>query len=92
MTGKQSAVMWLGILLIVVRLFTTSQWPNLKTGFQTVTPGGGGEVQAGSGFSLPGTAATVFSDAANLANAGVHALKGAPVTQKGRKPLPPLGH
>lgn len=26
MTGKQSAVMWLGLLLVITRLFTTGQW------------------------------------------------------------------
>jgi hypothetical protein len=29
-TGQQSAVLWMGFLLIIVRLFTTSQWPELK--------------------------------------------------------------
>jgi hypothetical protein len=29
MTGKQNAVMWLGLLLIAVRLFTTGQWSQL---------------------------------------------------------------
>lgn len=29
MTGKQEAVMWAGLLLIAVRLFTTSQWKDL---------------------------------------------------------------
>jgi hypothetical protein len=26
MTGKQAAVMWLGLILIMLRLFTTDQW------------------------------------------------------------------
>jgi hypothetical protein len=34
MTGKQHAVMWLGLLLIVFRLFTSSQWMALKSIFQ----------------------------------------------------------
>jgi hypothetical protein len=29
MTGKQNAVMWLGLLLIAVRMFTTGQWSQL---------------------------------------------------------------
>lgn len=29
MTGKQHAVLWLGLSLIVVRLFTTDQWSAL---------------------------------------------------------------
>jgi hypothetical protein len=35
MTGKQSAVLWLGLLLIVVRLFTTNQWSSFKTTITT---------------------------------------------------------
>lgn len=31
MNGKQSAVLWLGLTLIVVRLFTTSQWKQIWT-------------------------------------------------------------
>lgn len=29
MTGKQSAVMWMGLTLILLRLFTTSQWKDI---------------------------------------------------------------
>lgn len=29
MTGKQSAVLWSGVLLIILRLTTTGQWPVL---------------------------------------------------------------
>lgn len=35
MNGKQHAVMWLGLLLIVLRLFTSVQWTELKAVFQT---------------------------------------------------------
>jgi hypothetical protein len=42
MSGTQHAVMWMGILLIVLRLFTTTQWPNLKAVFQE----GAGQGQA----------------------------------------------
>jgi len=29
MTGKQTAVLWSGLILIIVRLFTTGQWSAL---------------------------------------------------------------
>lgn len=29
MTKKQQAVMWMGLLLIILRLFTTSQWKSI---------------------------------------------------------------
>lgn len=55
MTGKQQTVMWLGLLLIVVRLFTTNQWSALwgtvKTGGN---PGGVLVGSAASGVTLPG--------------------------------------
>lgn len=35
MTSQQSIVMWLGITLIITRLFTTSQWSNI---WNTVSP------------------------------------------------------
>lgn len=35
MTGKQNAVMWLGLLLIAVRLFTTDQWSSLWSAVDT---------------------------------------------------------
>lgn len=80
MTGKQSAVMWLGLLLIVLRLFTTTQWPNLKLGFQTVTQGSSGLLSSGSGFSLPGAAAIegLASSAVNAAGAPLRALNSQP--------------
>lgn len=40
MSGKQSAVLWLGLLLIVVRLFTTNQWSNLWGTVGTKVPSG----------------------------------------------------
>lgn len=30
MSGTQAGVMWMGLLLIVFRLFTTQQWADLK--------------------------------------------------------------
>lgn len=43
MTGKQEAVMWLGLTLIVVRLFTTSQWHDIwATILKGASKGGGG--------------------------------------------------
>lgn len=32
MTGKQNAVMWMGLMLILIRLFTTGQWSAIWTG------------------------------------------------------------
>lgn len=29
MTGKQHAVMWLGLLLIITRMFTSNQWGSI---------------------------------------------------------------
>jgi hypothetical protein len=55
MTGKQTAVMWLGLLLVAVRLFTTDQWDALwgtvKTGSK---PGGVLVGSTASGVTLPG--------------------------------------
>lgn len=38
MNGKQNAVMWMGLTLIVVRLFTTSQWHDI---WSTILKGAG---------------------------------------------------
>jgi hypothetical protein len=55
MTGKQTAVMWLGLLLIAVRLFTTDQWESL---WGTVKTGGNpGGVSVNSGSSNPASGA-----------------------------------
>lgn len=64
MTGKQSAVMWLGIVLIFTRLFTTSQWSsiwaeilNRKSTRTAKIPGGPaiiGRVPSGLGGALGG--------------------------------------
>lgn len=32
MNGKQNAVMWMGLTLILVRLFTTGQWKDIWSG------------------------------------------------------------
>jgi hypothetical protein len=64
MTGKQSAVLWLGLALIITRLFTTNQWSELWSAFGVKAPsafssspaqakegsgGAGGEGSSGSG-------------------------------------------
>ena len=85
--------MWLGLLLIVLRLFTTSQWDTLKASFQAVTSEGltpvtnsdAGLLQAGEGFSLPGSAA-IPGIAADITQA-LHL--GTSGSNKGRKPIPP---
>ncbi len=48
MTGKQQAVMWMGLTLIVLRLFTTSQWKDI---WGTILKGGGGS-SSGGGFDF----------------------------------------
>jgi hypothetical protein len=52
-SSKQHAVLWLGMLLIIVRLFTTNQWSTLWKTVTTpsglVTPGGGVGSGAASG-------------------------------------------
>jgi hypothetical protein len=44
MTGKQSGVLWLGLLLIITRLFTSDQWSDLWSTFGTASTGAGGKV------------------------------------------------
>ena len=48
MTGKQSAVMWMGLTLIALRLFTTNQWKEI---WGTILKGGGGSSSSG-GFDF----------------------------------------
>ena len=48
MTGKQQAVMWLGLTLILTRLFTTNQWKDI---WATILKGNSGS----SGVKIPGT-------------------------------------
>jgi hypothetical protein len=37
MTGKQTAVLWLGLLLIITRMLTTSQWSEIWGSLSTRT-------------------------------------------------------
>ena len=47
MTGKQQAVMWMGLTLIILRLFTTNQWKDI---WKTILKGsGGGSSSSGGG-------------------------------------------
>lgn len=46
MNGKQQAVMWMGLTLIALRLFTTSQWKDI---WNTILKGGGGSSSKGGG-------------------------------------------
>jgi hypothetical protein len=60
LSGNGHAVLWLGILLIGVRLFTTDQWSaiwNVLTNGQPVTfsGGGGGSVSGAAKTAFPGT-------------------------------------
>lgn len=56
MTGQQHAVMWMGLLLIVLRLFTTNQWATLKATFQSgegkSSPGSSSGSSGGGGINL----------------------------------------
>jgi hypothetical protein len=61
MTGKQSAVFWLGLLLITVRLFTTNQWKELwsvvgQKAAPTLTSGTAADVPGGPLNPLPSSA------------------------------------
>jgi hypothetical protein len=38
MTGKQNAVMWMGLMLVLLRLFTTGQWSAIWS--KTILNGG----------------------------------------------------
>jgi hypothetical protein len=51
MTGQQHAVMWMGLLLIVLRMFTTTQWESLKA----VLGAGAASPTGSSGNSTPGS-------------------------------------
>jgi len=46
MNGKQQAVMWMGLTLIILRLFTTSQWKDI---WGTILKGSGGKSSSGGG-------------------------------------------
>jgi hypothetical protein len=79
MTRQQNGVMWAGLLLIVLRLFTTVQWDTLKAAFQTVTPGTSTAQSAGSNIGLPGV--TVLSAPITPPKAPVHPTR-APMPRK----------
>jgi hypothetical protein len=65
MTGKQSAVMWLGLLLIVLRLFTTGQWSALWDVVNNGESGTGGPPALGNiGAAIGKTAKTAGTQAA----------------------------
>jgi hypothetical protein len=58
MTGKQSAVMWLGFLLIIARLFTTDMWSELWGtigGKRTASTGPSGEEGSGGAITISTT-------------------------------------
>jgi hypothetical protein len=54
MTGKQSAVLWLGLLLVIVRLFTTKQWSDLWGAFGSSNSNSSATLPKGSGFGPGG--------------------------------------
>lgn len=62
MNGKQTTVMWLGLLLIAARLFTTGQWGDLWSVFgsgsaKTAAPSTGSSNPASGAPNAPGSPA-----------------------------------
>lgn len=61
MNGKQTTVMWLGLLLIAMRLFTTGQWGNLwsvfGSGTKSAAPNTGSSNPASGAPNAPGSPA-----------------------------------
>lgn len=65
MTGKQQAVLWLGLTLVGLRFFTNGQfkaiWQTVTTGTQSIPntgSGGGGSGQGGGGKATTQQAST----------------------------------
>lgn len=53
MTGKQQAVMWMALTLVILRLFTSNQWKDI---WNTVLKGSGsslGGSSGGGGLTIP---------------------------------------
>ena len=66
MTGKQKAVLWLGILLIITRLFTTGQWSAIWTALSNPGGGSGGQyIGSSKGVLGPGGARPLAQHTAN---------------------------
>lgn len=67
MSGKQHAVMWLGIVLIIVRLFTTNQWSILWSTFTTnPNPGGPGNTPSNNMGSIPSKIGNALQNVAGI--------------------------
>lgn len=49
MTGQQQLVMWLGIALILTRLFTTGQWSKIWDTVSPAPPAGSSSTKGGIG-------------------------------------------
>ena len=62
MTGKQNAVMWLGLLLVTVRLFTTGQWSAIwdVAGTKVPEPVPAGSSGSSQGNSVSKTIASII--------------------------------
>lgn len=74
MTGKAHAVLWLGFLLIGVRLFTTGQWSAIWGALSNGSPVnfGGGSGSSGGGGSVGKSAGDLAGAGFNLATGNVH--------------------
>ena len=62
MNGKQHAVMWLGLLLITLRMFTSVQWTELKAVFQSGSSSSSGNSNPGSAIQNPLTPGGLLHD------------------------------
>jgi len=49
MTEQQNTVMWLGIALVITRLFTTKQWSHIWTSVSPTAPASSGTTKGGIG-------------------------------------------
>lgn len=53
MTGQQTAVLWLGVSLIIVRLFTTKQWSQIWGSISPPSAPSSGVQKSGPGKGCP---------------------------------------
>lgn len=60
MTGKQTAVLWMGLILIMIRLFTTGQWQSLWSTVVKAPASSGGSPSAQHSSSENGATGSVM--------------------------------
>jgi hypothetical protein len=76
--GKQHAVLWLGLILIIVRLFTTEQWHDIWTSIS-------------NGSNLPGISGSSSNLSTAATDKIVEGLPNAPGSSNGYVKLLPNG-